>query len=75
MDKECELLSKCGFFKKYQSTKELACKGFIKQYCKGDKMNECKRMQYRKEHGSPPSDDMMPNGAMMIAKSADQSFM
>jgi hypothetical protein len=24
---ECELLNKCGFFKKYMDTREAACKG------------------------------------------------
>ncbi|WP_407355300.1 hypothetical protein [Methanolobus sp. WCC5] len=62
---ECELLIKCGFFKKYQSTKELACKGFISRYCKGTDMDNCKRKAYRKEHGVAPSDDMMPDGHMI----------
>ncbi len=65
MENECELLEKCGFFKKYKDTKELACKGFIGLYCKGEQMNECARKAYRKEHGQPPSDDMMPNGLML----------
>ncbi|MBW2645016.1 MAG: hypothetical protein JRE23_02340 [Deltaproteobacteria bacterium] len=63
---ECELLAKCGFFKKYQETKNLACKGFINKYCKGPDMDECKRKAYRKKHDAPPADDMMPNG-MMVA--------
>lgn len=67
MSQECELLETCGFFKKYQATKDLVCKGFIQQYCCGPKMNECKRKQYRQEHGSPPSDDMMPTGHMVRA--------
>ncbi len=37
MAQECEHLNTCGFFKKYQSTKDLACKGFIAGYCKGQK--------------------------------------
>ncbi|MEZ5070267.1 MAG: hypothetical protein R2751_04675 [Bacteroidales bacterium] len=65
MNKECELLEKCGFFLKYCNSKSLACKGFISQYCKGDLMSECKRLQYRKAHGSPPSDDMMPTGQII----------
>ncbi len=64
MAAECELLNTCGFFKKYQDTKSMACKGFIQMYCKGDKMDECKRKQYRQEHGKPPIDEMMPNGWM-----------
>lgn len=68
MENRCELLSKCGFFKKYESSKELACKGFINQYCNGSKQNECKRLEYRKQNGVPPSDDMMPSGHMMVTK-------
>ena len=65
MEKDCELLSRCGFFKKYVGTKELACKGFMRKYCQGPKQNECMRKKYRQEHGVPPSDDMMPNGRMI----------
>jgi len=60
--KECELLKTCGFFKKYQEEKDLACRGFIRQYCRGPKMSECARKAYREAHGSAPDDDMMPNG-------------
>lgn len=63
---ECELLSACGFFKKYNQSKELVCKGFIQGYCKGEKMNECERKKYRQQHGKPPSDDMMPSGHMIF---------
>jgi len=59
---ECELLPKCGFFKKYAGSKDSLIKGFINSYCKGPNMEECKRKQYRQQHGKPPSDDMMPNG-------------
>lgn len=62
MATECELLANCGFFRKYAKAKNLACEGFIRMYCRGAKMDECKRKQYRREHGAPPPDDMMPNG-------------
>ena len=62
MSQECEKLTMCGFFKKYGEVKDLACRGFINQYCKGDKMNECKRKEYSKKHGQAPSDEMMPTG-------------
>ncbi len=62
---ECELLSTCGFFQKYQDTLDLACRGFIKTYCKGASMDECKRKEYRMEHGKPPADDMLPSGHTM----------
>jgi len=68
MEMECKLLATCAFFKKYQDSKELACKGFIRQYCKGDKMDECKRLEHRMKFGTPPSEDMMPNGQMIRAE-------
>ena len=61
----CELLDSCGFFKKYQATHDLACKAYIQQYCKGPKMDQCKRKEYRDQHGKPPPDDMMPTGGML----------
>jgi hypothetical protein len=60
--KDCESIDRCGFFKKYQSSKVLACKGFTSLFCKGPKMNDCKRKEFRQTHGTPPPDDMMPNG-------------
>ena len=59
---ECDLLSKCGFFKKYMDSREAACRGFISLYCRGSKMTECKRKEFRKAHGAPPPDNMLPNG-------------
>jgi major membrane immunogen (membrane-anchored lipoprotein) len=73
MVEECELLDKCGFFKKYQTTKDLACKGFMRQYCRGPKMNECIRKEYRQKHGTPPSDDMMPSGQMFVMSSEGET--
>ena len=63
--KECELLGNCGFFQKYQSSRDLACKGFLSEYCRGPKMDQCKRKQYRKENGRAPADEMLPNGATL----------
>ena len=62
---ECDMLRKCSFFKKYQETKDLACKGFMVMYCKGTKMNDCKRKLYRQENGKPPLDDMLPTGQII----------
>lgn len=62
---QCELLDKCGFFRKYRDTLNLACRGFIKTYCEGDKMDECARKKHRMKHGVAPDDDMMPSGQMM----------
>lgn len=62
MAEQCELLEICGYFIKYQDSKEAACKGFIQKYCKGPYQNKCKRKEYRILHGEPPIDDMMPSG-------------
>ncbi len=62
---DCDLLDRCGFFKKYQGTLDLACQGFMNSYCKGTKMDDCVRKQFRTEHGCAPEDDMLPTGHMM----------
>jgi hypothetical protein len=61
----CDLLDKCGFFQKHQKSSWAACQGFITLYCQGPKMEECKRKAYRKEHGAPPPDDLLPSGQMI----------
>ena len=61
----CELLGTCGFFSKYQNSLNMACKGFLKTYCEGPKMDECKRKEFRVANGHPPDDDMLPTGQMM----------
>lgn len=65
MENDCYLLNSCPFFKKYQPTKDLVCKGFIALYCKGPKRDKCKRLEYRTKFGIPPSEDMMPTGQFM----------
>ncbi len=60
----CELLDKCGFFKKFSETYRPACRGLIAQYCQGAKQSECKRKEYRLKHGGPPPDNMLPAGHM-----------
>lgn len=62
---ECELLVKCGFFKKYSESRFLACQGLINRYCKGPEMDKCKRKEYRRVHETPPPDDMLPSGVML----------
>ena len=62
---KCELLEQCGFFLKYRGTLNLACRGFIQTFCEGERMDECKRKEYRLKHGTPPDDDMMPTGQMI----------
>ena len=63
MNKECELLADCGFYKKYRITREL---GLFQLYCKGPKMIECERKKYHQKNGNPPTDDLMPSGKVIV---------
>ncbi len=58
----CDLLHKCGYFEKYKDSKATLCQGWIRQYCQGPDMNQCKRKLYRLEQGVVPPVDMMPSG-------------
>lgn len=60
----CENLTSCGFVKMFEGKNNLAVKGFVLQYCKSEKMIECKRMEYIEKFGTPPPNNMLPNGAI-----------
>jgi hypothetical protein len=64
----CELLDDCGFFRKYQPKEEMACRHFIQEYCRGTRMAECKRRKHFQQHGTQPSDDMMPTGKNILVQ-------
>jgi len=70
---ECELLRYCGFFKKYQNSRNVICRGYIRAYCQGDNMDKCHRKRHLKEHGQPPPDDMMPSGGFLDASPPDNA--
>lgn len=58
----CELLLNYKFSGKYKETMVMACQGFIKKYCQGDKLAECMRLKHYKEHGDQAEKDMLPGG-------------
>ena len=58
----CEFLAGCAFFNKYKDTLGPAYDGFVALYCKGPKLEECKRRIYRISEGEPPAEEMLPNG-------------
>jgi hypothetical protein len=60
---ECEYLEGCAFFNKYKESLGPAYDSFVIIYCRGSKLEECRRRQYRLEHGKPPAEDMLPSGA------------
>jgi len=63
---ECENLATCAFFKKYQSDPsiQIALKGFVSRYCKGEEQHNCVRKKVSKALGGPDKVpiNMMPNG-------------
>ena len=62
---DCEMLPNCGFFHKYRDTLDLACRGFMNAYCRGERQSDCRRREHRARFGVAPSDDMLPSGQMM----------
>jgi hypothetical protein len=59
----CEKLKTCPFFKKYKE--DLAPTDYelmIENYCKGPLTHQCARLNYEKEHGQKPPDDLSPIG-------------
>ncbi len=60
--KECEQISHCGFYLKFEDGREPVLMGFIREYCKGPKAAKCARKAYNREHGKPPNEDMLPSG-------------
>jgi len=65
---ECDILPRCGFFKKHGTSHQLVCQSLIIKYCKGSEMQNCKRLEYNKNYGTPPPDNMLPSGLMLKEK-------
>ncbi len=72
---ECGNIDNCAFFEKYEEEKgnSLALKGFINQYCKGTKMDECVRKEVSRKLGGPHKvpDNMMPDGNAISGTTMD----
>ena len=66
MEQECELLERCGLYRKYQPTNDLACSWFIDKYCSGLGITRCRRKQFYTKYGIVPPDDMLPTGAVIV---------
>jgi hypothetical protein len=62
----CQFLDKCAFFIQYKDLLGSAYDGFVRMYCKGPRLEKCKRRQFRLEKGVPPAQDMLPNGAKFV---------
>lgn len=66
---KCSLLDDCGFLKKSGRTDDMGCTWFIREYCRGPRMAECRRRKHFYEHGMLPSDDMLPTGGILTRQS------
>jgi hypothetical protein len=66
MDKPCDNLEQCGFFKKYRTTQETIRERWIEYFCESEEKSEkCCRKQIRKATGKPPVDNMTPTGTIL----------
>jgi len=62
---ECELRTRCGFFRNHADGFSLGWKGFVTAYCRGSRMKDCRRREYFETHGKFPPDDLLPSGKKM----------
>ena len=72
---DCDKLEACAFFKTYETEpgRELALKGFISTYCKGEKQAECVRKIISQKLGGADKVpvNMMPNGMALSGTGKD----
>lgn len=71
---ECKNLVNCSFIKAYEKNDEhkLSLQGFVNMYCKGDKVDDCKRLKICNALGKERVPvNMMPNGFALPGTSKD----
>ena len=71
---DCKNLVNCSFMKAYENSEEhkLSLKGFVSLYCKGEKTEDCKRLQICNTIGKERVPvNMMPNGFPLPGTSKD----
>lgn len=71
---DCEKLEKCGFFNEYKEKRALnsILDKFIKDYCQGDKQNDCVRKKIAKQYGPEKVPvNMTPTGIPVLGTSRD----
>ncbi len=66
MKKQCELLSKCGFFRNFNQNAGVEEKAWIRMYCESlITSDSCERKIFRTKTGFPPADNMAPTGKIL----------
>jgi len=64
MEKFCDLLEKCDFFKKNKDRTSKFWKNIQETYCQGFLFPKCERRTFCLETGQTPPDDLMPTGEL-----------
>ena len=66
MDKKCDLINECAYFKLYEEQRSMAIDVWKKLFCMNiSKSEKCERKKIRKETGEPPPDNMSPTGELL----------
>ena len=61
----CKMRESCGFMRQYSGKLRELAHFYGMVYCDGMKRGECKRLYFQDRNGTPPRDEMMPNGMMV----------
>lgn len=59
---ECQHLDECEFVLRYVAQVKPHWDDFVTLYCRGDFLDNCKRLQQFRELGSLPDSSLMPTG-------------
>ncbi|MFN8208818.1 MAG: hypothetical protein U0T82_15635 [Bacteroidales bacterium] len=62
---DCQFCNVCGFFQKYNASRNLVYRGFILRYCRGNEKEHCMRLDYQNYFGVYPADDIVPSGQFL----------
>jgi len=66
MDKNCNLINECAYFRIYEEQRSMAIDVWKKLFCMDiNKSEKCERKKMRKETGEPPPDNMSPTGELL----------
>jgi hypothetical protein len=65
MNRKCDLLDDCGYFRRYQDHRSEAIDVWKKLFCMDmNYSKKCKRKQIFRETGEAPPDNMSPTGEL-----------
>lgn len=66
MDKKCNLIHKCAYFRIYEEQRSMAIDVWKKLFCMDiNKSEKCERKKILKETSKGPPDNMSPTGELL----------